>query len=169
MAFEIKIQPIIPPKQWPAGGLKEFERLVENYLRGDLNRTIQGDFNKTTQKWSGRPTFKGDVTMNAREWSLFVYPTGRHAAKWGYLDQGVRSRGIRVKRARYLTIQDYTPHTKPGGKYGGSGKRHGEVTYAKEAPRWPGISKREFAKLVGNKRVKEVRIKVIALAAKAWQ
>lgn len=166
MPFVMRITPILPKGDFPLGQFMKFEKLTTNYLRGELRRTLIGDFGKTIQNWAGKPGFTGKTTTGITL-SLHVYPTGPHAVKWARLDAGVPGRLI-VSKGKPLTIQSYTPHTRPKGKWGGPGKRFGAITYAKQA-QWPGIRSREFSKIIAKRREAKIVSDVHRLVRKAFE
>lgn len=169
MAIQIQITPILPKGDYLVGDFARFEKMTTTYLRHDLNNRLIKDFNETTKNWQGKPSFKGEVTSTPAAIILYVRPTpSKNTDKWARVDEGVKRHIIRVKKAPKLTVQSYTPHTRPKGKWGGPGKRQGDVTYTPVVYQWPGIAPREFTKIIARKREREVVENIHRIVRKAF-
>ncbi len=87
------------------------------------------------------------------------------------VSEGVKGRVI-VPRSNNPTgklhfQEHYTPHTRPGGKWGGSGARSGDWITARST-NWPGIKARKFNEIIGQKREREVFLTVYRILKDAY-
>lgn len=145
------------PSTFPLNKLKKVRKNIKNYMVREAGPMLVDDLGKTVAGWRGKPTFiyKYSEPYGSRQ-QLDVYPTGRHTLKWKRISEGTRTRSIYPRRAPALRFQrGYTPRTRPGGRYGGPGRRHGPevVTLAVHGHR---IEPRKFSLEVIKRRRQKV-------------
>lgn len=170
MAVKIRVEPILPSGKFPSQQHDLFVKLATNYLRGDLKNRLTKALLETTRNWTHKPTFQSKVnTVNGL--SLLVYPDARTKSSriWIYVHEGTRPRTIRARLAPRLTVQSYNPHTKRGGRWGGPGNRHGEISYPKVVVNWPGIDKRDFSKEIASRQERQIRRDIQNIVRKAFR
>lgn len=169
----IRIDPILPKGNFPINYLEDFEKRVLAYFNGKLNRKLSRAFQSTVQGWEHYPNFP------VRVWrpygvriQLNIGPKGRYTTQWTRVSLGTKPHFIfpkaSNKRGLLIFPQDYTPRTKPGGKWGGSGVKSGPIVYA-SGVKHPGIEPRQFAKEIAKQYEKEIALEVRSIARKAFK
>jgi hypothetical protein len=153
MPILIKFQPILPKKKFPTATWERLEKALKGYMQSDLSNMLKGDMEETVEGWSGKPSFTAKYSEPFKtQMQVFVSPSGQYKLRWIRISAGVEGHTITPRRAPRLRFQqNYTPHTQPGGKWGGSGMRSGPTITASQVE-WPGIKAREFSKWIAEKR-----------------
>lgn len=176
--FSIKIIPILPKnKDFPMNQWATFEKLLEVYMRGKLANDLKKDMDKTTEKWSHAPTMSTRFTRPHRDFWLTVLPSGRNTLLWKRVSRGTKphmivARGIVGKKGYFgrpgkvelVFPREYDPHTTPGGKTGGPGRRYGDIVRVPSVSH-PGIEPRHFEEHIIAKRKNGI-VRSIALIAR---
>jgi hypothetical protein len=161
MAVAIKIQAILPDDEI---AIKNLERNVEAALRGPAKRIMKKEMNKTVKNWDTPIQMVGRYSnIKGAVGSMLVFPRGEGRRFWAILDQGAKGRTIAAVNAPALRYRPgYAPKTRPGGRWGGSGRRSGPLITAKSV-NWPGIEARNFEKEVA-KNVEPELVKIVQAA-----
>jgi hypothetical protein len=145
--MRVEIHAVLPP-----GGVDFMQRrademvlAVEAALKGPVKDKLKGAFAKRTANWSGKPEFAAYFSRASKGGiSLLVSPRGRQADKWKWVSGGTPRHRIEATNAPLLRFQQfYDPKTKPGNKYGGSGRKSGPWVNTKSVSH-PGIFPRDF-------------------------
>lgn len=169
----IRFAPIVPAERnFPLNRYTRFETLITAYMTGPLERMLKRDFEATVENWSGPPNFVSKFTRpRGTSWQLVIDPKGRGTLKWTRVSGGVKAHDIVPRGPWNLRFQrNYTPHTRPKGKWGGPGSRSGNtvVTPMVSARRWGGIKPREFSLVIKEKREKKIHAEFEAILKAAF-
>lgn len=152
------LQPIWPnPKDFPVGKLKALDRELTRVMRDKIGPLIKGDFEDTVQGWSSPPQFISKYSEPfGTQKQVEVYPAGRGTLQWSRVSEGTPAHIIAARRRPTLAYQkDFVPKTKPGGPYGGPGRKSGPWVTPK-AVLHPGIEPRKFSVVIKNDREDEI-------------
>jgi hypothetical protein len=172
--LEIRFEPIIPKdRNWPVSKWERFEKELWTYLDKDLGYTLTKEFEKTTKNWNHAPKYEKKVYRRySSQIALHVYPSGRYTTQWRRVSAGVRGHQIVPRQdnaSGKLHFQEsYTPHTRPGGKWGGPGRKYGTWRHP-VLVNWPGIKPRHFAKEIAKKIEKRAGREIQAIASKVFR
>lgn len=150
MPVNIKIEPIYPKeKNFPLSKLDKLEKALSNWLRVDVAKELQDEFEKTVAGWRRRPQFPSTF-KSGRGLSVHVGPKGKNTLKWQRISGGTGPRTIvpRDPSAVMSFPADYAPKTQPGGPFGGPGTKSGTIIRTKVVGRVTPhrIKPREFSK-----------------------
>ena len=164
----IKIDPVFPKKDYPAGLMDVLAREIRNTLMTEVKPLLQAEQQKRVKNWRTRPFFSGVYRRpNQDEFHLVMSLSGSKEAKqrWTWVSLGTNRTGmIKPKRAKMLRYKMYYSATNPGNVYG---RYHGRawnstVWYSKEV-KASSIDAREFETYI----VDENKLKVFKLIQKA--
>lgn len=141
---EIKFEYVSPKKkQYPYRQLVAAAAKVESTLKGKVADRLKKEFLKTTRGWKHAPDFSQKI-MGGRNITLVVYPAGKYAKRWVWIDQGTARRDISPRIRRTLVFQpDYSPKTTKSGRRGGPGTKSGDYVRTKKV-QGHSIEAREF-------------------------
>lgn len=163
MPFQIKFETILLDKK--SQPIEQFERksLAAGFaLQHQVADILEKAMEKRMKGWSRPPKINRKLEYLAKSIRLDVSP--RAGGRWEWLTLGVKSHFIVPRRAKILRFRaNYSPRTKPGNIYGGSGKRSGDVIYTGIVTNWPGIKPREFEKHI----IEEEEDKIFDILQKA--
>lgn len=128
----IKLEAILPKDKNYT--MTQFDRLMgdlSKYMQGPLARKMKGEFNKTVQGWTQKPTFVAIFTKpyNGARLQLWIKPTGRGTTNWSRISIGTGPRQIVSHKGPMTFNTEYDPKTTPFGDWNGSGRRYGPVVY----------------------------------------
>lgn len=146
-SVKVIVEPIKPARDdMPDRQISRYLKKLEGYFKGELAKDVKREFKKTTKNWDNGPEFVSEISAPyGTRLQLWVRPKGRYTTKWQRVSDGTAPHLIRAKRRPTLSFQpNYTPHTKPGGSYGGPGRKSGEYIHPKVV-RHPGIEARKFS------------------------
>jgi hypothetical protein len=169
----IKLEAILPKdKNYTLTQFNNMINGLEKYMRGPLSSKMTGEFKKTTQGWKHTPNFVAIFTKpyNGARLQLWVKPTGRGTTNWSRISVGTGPRVINSSKGPMTFNVNYDPKTQPGGKWGGSGRRYGQVIYNKMSvgnitPHR--IRPREFSKYIKDKNEKGIVSQMQVIVRKA--
>jgi hypothetical protein len=127
----MKFEVLLPKdKDWPQSKFKQWDLLTTAYMTGPMRSFLLDDFKDTTKGWTHKPSFNAtyNTPYNTRK-QLMVFPVGRYTLNWSRVSEGTRPRTISSKPGGPAMVfpRYYSPYTQPGGRYGGSGTRHGPI------------------------------------------
>lgn len=113
---------IIPNKR-KLPNAKAFKDAVSKAL-GEVAEEAKREYKKTIWGWRNKPTFHSVQVHSGHEWSVFVYPYGKNAQQYLYVDLGTRPHSITPKNAKQLVfLRGYKARTTPGVIASGYAKR----------------------------------------------
>lgn len=164
MPVKVFFKPIyIKDKQYPVSVLDKVSKELTKYLKTDLGPQISGEYKKQVTGWSTPPSFpvKFSAPYNGARLQIDVGPKGKGTTNWTRVNRGTRTRRIRSRgRGPMIFPREYDPKTTPEGKYGGPGRRHGEIVRT-HLVREHSIAPREFEKkIVTTRFVRRTHMKI---------
>lgn len=151
-----------PASQMPDAGWDRTRQNVELALQGPVGKLVRDSFEKRVKNWDTKVTFKSKFKAGPRRSRLDTGPYGRNRRIWEWVSGGTYPHPIHPVKAKKLTVQDYSPKTKPGGVYGGPGSRTGSVSCLSFVHNL-GIKARNFEDDIG----REVEDEVLTILSKA--
>lgn len=143
------------PKDFPASAMKKLKTRLKTYFTKDIGPQVKRDMEATVQNWRGKPIF---VLEYSEPWGAHmqvrIFPKGPNTLKWQRVSEGTGPRIIRAKSQRGMRFpRDYDPKTTPGGKYGGPGRKHGDIVVAQAV--YHQTTARKFTEYIKKKREKQ--------------
>ena len=138
---KITMRPIIPKGIDP----EKYVAAWENVLRRKTGRALQRDFFSTTETWAHKPGFPIMFERGRDFMKVSVFATGQHAARYGWVSNGVAGRKITAKNPTGLLSfrPGYRARTMRHSIRSGAQSRSGPYI-RKPSVKWPGIEAREF-------------------------
>lgn len=161
------IIPILPNPNFPKNVGDGLLRDLEVWLKGRAARTLTTAFMDTVDGWEHKPSFPADYSEPfGTQMEIYVHPQGAGMTNWQRVSDGTGPRQI-VSRKGIMHYQtEYSPHTKPGGSYGGPGSRGGEWRHSRTIKNHR-IEPREFSKEIAKKYGARLVAEAEAMIAKA--
>lgn len=169
MPLQIKLEPIFPERDVIAKRGATILRSLESVVSGDIARQIEGAMEKRVANWKRKPNFKSDFNSLPTRLSLLVKPAGAGLKQWKIVSGGAKAHHIVSRKGKNLFIHGgvggYSPKTRPGNFYGGSGTYGGNSFYIK----WPyfanhpGVQAREFEKHIAEEETPKIVNKIQAV------
>lgn len=129
--LSIKIQAILPSKNYTQ---KQFNNVIDGlrtYMKGPLTRRMKLEFGKTIKNWNHAPSFivAYSEPYGGARLQLWTKPAGRYSLNWSRVSLGTKERVITSTKGLMTFNVGYDAKTQPGGQYGGTGRRFGEVKF----------------------------------------
>jgi hypothetical protein len=157
----IKIEPILPKKNYPAGLMDVLAVEIRKSLMTQVKPLLQSAQQKRIQNWKTRPTFNGLYRRpNKDEFHLVMNLSGSKQAKerWTWVSLGTNREGkIKARRATIMKFKRYKAATAPGNVYGRyHGRSWNKTVYYKKEVKASSIKAREFETHIIDENTKEV-------------
>ena len=168
--IRMRIEAILPKERtYPQSRFNQLIDELEGYMQGPLQRTLTRKFDETTQGWRHRPDFSSEFSRpyNGNGLQLWVRPKGPYTTQWSRVSLGTGPREIRSDSLMVFQ-PDYDPKTRPGGHYGGPGRKSGPVirTHVVGTIKPHRIEPRKFSEQIKHEEEKRIISDVQALALK---
>jgi len=120
-------------------------RIVLEEGMADAARYGRKDFERVTATWEHKPEIIETVSVRGANAEAMV---GTDDKIFGYVDQGVKGRFIKPKKAKALAFwSGFHPKSTPGSLQPGHGGSFGSIVFSK-GHWWPGIKPRRFTKKI---------------------
>lgn len=172
-SIQIKIDPVFPSdSNFLAKKGAFLLASLENTVKGDIKDQLKGAMEKRVANWKHKPEIKDTFSSLPTRLSLLLMPAGRNSGKWRMVSGGVPRHFIFPKsiQKKRLFIRGgkggYSPKTRPGNFYGGSGSYSNNHQWALVVSH-PGIQAREFEKHVVEEETPKVVNKIQAVIDRA--
>lgn len=138
------------------------DKLLQTELRAVAETyalQLRSQHESVVRDWVHRPTFRHGVYASKRQVLSIVYPTGKHAKLYQWVDEGTKAHVIKPKRAGGLLKfqRGYSARTSPVARFNvGTGRASGRWTSARIV-RHPGTKARQFSKTFNRDVLPEMR------------
>lgn len=166
MPVRIRIKPIQPEENFLTKLFGEYTTRIVSALRLRIAPMLQAEMQKWTRGWDTQVQFRGRVRIQATQIRLDVGPFGRGKQIWIYVTGGTSRHTIAPRNYPFLSIKKgYTPHTRPGGGYGGPGAYAGPYFRVYGTVDHPGYEGRQIERHIVADKLDDV-VRIIARAAR---
>lgn len=158
MVTKIIIQSIMPKKKL-GEKFQETQNGIRTYLQTIGAAKVIKELNKTVENWDTKPSFVAKVTIPYNSYiRLSVEPYGKGKSNWIRLNYGTGPRTITSGKGLMHFQTGYSPKTRPGGRWGGSGARSGAMVWNRRQVHNHRIEPRNFVEHVLRSKEKELKL-----------
>lgn len=164
----------LKPITIPRNKIISAEVFVKRVLAGldEAAADIKSDYKKTVRGWKRKPNFESKVLFSGGGYTLSVFPSGKNAKQYIWVDYGTKPHKIVPRSAPFLTFYaGFKPRTRKAWIGSGTQKYFPPKVQA-EGVYNPGIDSRDFSETIGAKyqsRFKVVMEKAMSLSAKHFE
>lgn len=166
MPVQIKIEAIVPERNYFSKRASRLQDELVATLRGQVTLTLVGALRERSANWSKSPRWNAKITTGARL-VLDLKPTGPGEKLWRWVSGGTGRHDITPRRRKWLKFETgYVPKTLPKGTYGQAGAYVGGSVFTQYVDH-PGIEARAFEEDVVDEKGDDVRGALAAAVARA--
>ena len=169
--LKIRLEAILPKdRNYPESSFDKLMANLEAYMVGPLDRSLTKEFNKTVEGWHHRPNFISAFSRpyNGANLQLWIHPQGSGTTQWSRVSLGTGPRQIHSDTVMTFPAE-YDPRTRPGGPYGGPGRKYGKVirTHSVGVKKPHRVTPRLFSKRILDKEGRGIESDMRKIADKA--
>lgn len=151
----IRIEPVLPTDlDFIQTHGDQVLREIKQVLQSRIGPMLANAFEDRATGWKDSPNFEQKFSETTDQMVMAVTPQGKNRKIWIYVSGGTKSHMIynrkRTSKGHGLYIKGgvggYSPRTRPGNVFGGSGTYNMSASFRAFAVHHPGIQPREFEK-----------------------
>lgn len=137
---------------------------VEKAMSGPVKSIIMEKMENTVSGWNSPAKFSAKLLRTGGNLVLEVVPTGPNAFKWRIIGGGLGPRNIVSSKNLMSFPAEYSPSTRPGGKWGRKRRKYGDMVWNRREVGPHKIEAREFSKEI----IKQKRDEIVREIAEAF-
>lgn len=179
MATTIRFDPILPKTgNFPLNIADRLETELGGAMNGIIRRSLKSSFEARVAEWQKRPGFKSTFDKRTRKggltgFSLKVEPFGPNRKIWIWVSAGTKEHRIPKAGRKRLRIRGgiggYSPKTRPGNQYRGTGYYNESGTFFAYTVKHPGMEPRMFEKHIAEENTRLIVNEITQAVARAMR